>query len=326
MQHAMQPFTPCGVSLLRQGVVEAIHPMHWFTSHRQSHEHAGNDAPVYARSSLKPIQMAVLRQALQTYDPERLASIPPEAWAVGMASHSGETHHQHWVHWWLHASGLGLKELQCGSHPAIAGQHPASVACHNCSGKHAAIVACCTWLGWPVETYTHPTHPYQQRLIEYLHTLWNHPVPFALASPLHWGVDGCTLPTPALPLAQWRPLFHSFMQRPEGQECLTMMQRFPALISGLDAVVNPRFDMVLMQAAPHLVSKVGAMGFLVVWYSQKSDVLVLKCESGSTEYRDAYAWWLLAKLGWMDEAVARPYILEQTQSPYAIVQNSLLYS
>jgi L-asparaginase II len=306
--------------------VEAFHPMRWCATESQALSSPSGDAPVYARSSFKPLQMAVLRQLLAQRLPERFASIPSQAWAVGMASHSGDDIHQHWVRWWLEASGLELESLRCGSHAALCGQHSASVACHNCSGKHAAIVACSRWLGWPVEGYTDTAHPYHQHLITYLGDLLGHPLLKSSAiSHVHWGVDGCTLPTPALTLTEWQRVFHRFLLTQEAQTCLTIMRHYPELISGFNASGAPRFDLALMQAAPHLVSKVGAMGFLVIWNLPLHQVYVLKCESGSTEFRDAYAWWHLAQQGWINEVTAQPYIPKQAQSPYATSQNTLMY-
>jgi L-asparaginase II len=309
-----------GISLLRNGVVEAVHPMRWCTSETHSPPSEWDDAPVYARSSLKPLQMAVLRMALQQQQPERLASIPTEAWAVGMASHSGEAQHQHWVQWWLTASGLPLEALCCGSHAPLCGGVSAGVLCHNCSGKHAAIVACSRWLGWPTEGYIRPEHPYFHALVHYLDGMLPH------NTPLHWGVDGCTLPTPALPLRQWQQVFQAFMATPEGQQCLSMMRLYPHLISGLEASGKPRFDLALMQDAPHLVSKAGAMGFLTVWNLERHQVYVLKCESGSTHYRDAYAWWHLSQLGWVDAFTAQPHVFKVDSSPYATHPNDVVYA
>lgn len=325
--HLMSSHSRSGIRLLRGGIVEATHRMAWVC--HAIHTPVAtcmnpNPLMVFARSSLKPVQMAVLMRELARKSPEHYASIPAQAWAIGMASHSGDASHQRWVNWWLNAAGIPMDALVCGQHPPISsGVQPPSQLAHNCSGKHAAIRTVSQWLGWPENAYTAQQHPYFVALQNYLAEYQDSTS--QLPEPIVWASDGCTLPTPALPLHQWHTVLGRFATTPEGQQCLSIMRSYPELISGLNASGQPRFDMALMQGVPDLASKVGAMGFVVIWHVSKQQVLVLKAETGSTEYRDAYAWWLLTRLGWVDEAVARPHIPTSTTSVYATVQNTLQY-
>ena len=59
---------------------------------------------------------------------------------------------------------------------------------HNCSGKHAGMLAACRAHGWPLHPYRDRAHPLQQRIAE-------------LLGDADVAVDGCGVPTFAMTLA-----------------------------------------------------------------------------------------------------------------------------
>ena len=78
-----------------------------------------------------------------------------------------------------------------------AGGVPAAV-CHNCSGKHAAMLATCVAAGWPVASYRRPGAPAAAGDRRPARDRW--PAPSRAAA----AVDGCGAPAFALPLRRAR--------------------------------------------------------------------------------------------------------------------------
>ena len=117
---------------------------------------------VFPRSSLKPLQAVAMVEAGFA---GRDASL-----ALAAASHDGEDVHIAGARATLAAAGLDETALQCppdlpSGRDALlawvgAGGRAARI-CHNCSGKHAAMVATCVAADWPVDTYRAPGHPLQ---------------------------------------------------------------------------------------------------------------------------------------------------------------------
>src|SRR5205814_1452073 len=93
--------------------------------------------------------------------------------ALLCASHSGESRHVDAVADMLSRSGCREDELQCGTHPPLlytarnelppAGT-PFRPLQHNCSGKHAGMLAYCAHHHLPKEAYLASNHPLQQSI------------------------------------------------------------------------------------------------------------------------------------------------------------------
>ena len=121
-------------------------------------------APVFPRSAIKPLQALPF---LETGAVERFGLGPAEI-AVACASHSGTPRHVGVVEGLLAKAGLTPAALGCGVHEpfdaAVArdmvrrGERPTSLH-HNCSGKHAAMLATAAHLGEPTDGYWRPTIP-----------------------------------------------------------------------------------------------------------------------------------------------------------------------
>ena len=124
--------------------------------------------------------------------------------ALACSSHSGEPGHVATAERMLQRIGLDASALKCGAHWPIhqpsahalarAGGHATAVH-NNCSGKHAGFlcVACAT--GADVAHYVQPAHPVQRAVKDTLETLSEAPLTADLCA-----VDGCSVPTWALPL------------------------------------------------------------------------------------------------------------------------------
>lgn len=226
--------------------------------------HGDPDQPIYARSTLKPVQILplFLTGAADAY------GLPDTALAVGMASHAGQPMHVEAVDDLLERAGLSADMLQCGTHMPLHeptahalirdGLAPDVRQC-NCSGKHAAMLAVCRHEGWDLSTYRDPDHPLQRWIRELLGRLAD-----CGPADIGHGVDGCGVPVWNLPLSRLALIF-ARLTNPDSldgdmrravERAMTMMTAHPALISG-----PGRLDTELMIAgAGQLVAKIGGEG------------------------------------------------------------------
>ena len=156
--------------------------------------------PVFPRSAIKAIQALPLVEsgAADSY------GFGPEELALACSSHGGEPGHVAVVERMLNRIGLDHSALRCGVHwpihqpsaQALARGGGAATAVHNnCSGKHAGFlcIACAT--GADPVGYVQPSHPVQRMVRDTLEVLSEAPL-----SPDACAVDGCSVPTWALPL------------------------------------------------------------------------------------------------------------------------------
>ncbi|MEQ0558966.1 asparaginase [Amycolatopsis sp. NEAU-NG30] len=177
------------VELVRGGMVEGVHhgSAVVLAPGGSTLYAAGDvDAAMYPRSTAKPLQAtAMARLGLR---------LSPAGFAIAAASHSGEAMH-------LDAA---LKVLDGRSPGALgnpadfpfdpverdrwiaAGRAPERLA-HNCSGKHAAMLATCELNGWATEGYLDPAHPLQRAIAATVEDLTGQDIPRV-------AVDGCGAP------------------------------------------------------------------------------------------------------------------------------------
>src|SRR5204863_488820 len=106
------------------------------------------------RSAAKPIQAQPLARARADLDDADLA--------IASASHFGTELHVEAVRTLLRKTGGSEDELECG----LQDGRPPERIYHNCSGKHAGMIAVCRERGWPVPGNRLPDHPLQQELLQ----------------------------------------------------------------------------------------------------------------------------------------------------------------
>jgi L-asparaginase II len=244
------------VRVLRSGLEESVHLGHVAVCDVDGHLVAWAGDPhrlVFARSSMKPVQAAVSLGAIG-------GGLGDDLVAVMCASHNGEPVHVATVRRLLRAAGLGLSALR---NPPGWPLDPRSMAkagrprrvLHNCSGKHAGMVAACERQGWDLEGYRSAAHPLQRRISRAVRGLTG-------LDDIAIGVDGCGVPVHGMPLLRMATLY-ARLGRPEpfgalGEriaECSAAMRAHPYLVAGRN-----RTDTAVMGASADLVVKSGAEG------------------------------------------------------------------
>ena len=158
------------------------------------------DAPVMARSAIKPIQAIPL---VESGAADRFG-LTDRQLSLACASHNGEARHVAAVRDWLAQIGLTEADLECGAHAPgrlpvfeqfIRAGVPLTQAFNNCSGKHTGFLTTAVHLGEPTRGYIRADHPVQKRIA----TVYGELGRFD-PSRAPTGSDGCGIPTLGVPL------------------------------------------------------------------------------------------------------------------------------
>jgi L-asparaginase II len=252
--------------------------------------------PVFPRSALKPLQAVAMHRAG--------LELPAEQLALACASHSGEPRHVELCRAVL--AGAGLEEAALGNPPSLplgtgakeaylrAGGEPDRVH-HNCSGKHAAMLATCRARGWPADGYLEPEHPLQREIRATIEELAGEPV-HAVAT------DGCGAPAFAITLVGLARAFRRLATAPAGapeSDVAGAMRAHPAVVGGADREVSE-----LMTAAPGLLAKEGAEGVCAAALPD-GRALAVKVHDGSKRPLGPVLATVLARWGVRGAAVER---------------------
>ncbi|MFD5873350.1 asparaginase [Streptomyces sp. NPDC060322] len=230
-------------------------------------------APVFPRSSNKPMQAAAILRAGLDLSGERLA--------LAAASHSGEGFHLELVRTMLAEHGLTpddlrtppdlpLDPVEAEAYLAAGGvREPLTM---NCSGKHAAMLAVCVRNGWDTATYLDPAHPLQRLVGEVVAEAAGEPVA-AL------GTDGCGAPLMAIGLVGLARAFRAFVLAEPGtaeRRVADAMRAHPEYVAG-----TRRPDTWLMREVPGTLSKMGAEAVQALALPD-GRALAFKIDDGST--------------------------------------------
>jgi L-asparaginase II len=256
-------------------------------------------APVFPRSAIKPLQALPF---LETGAAQRFGLGPAEI-AVACASHSGTPRHVAVVEGLLSKAGLTPAALGCSVHEpfdaAVArdmirrGERPSSLH-HNCSGKHAAMLATAAHLGEPTDGYWLPDHPVQVRIRRTLQDLTG-----CTLSPEVCGIDGCSVPNWAMPPSVLASAFARFVSgagvAPQrAGECARIVE---ACATHPDLVAGPgRFDTLMMQRLPgKVLVKTGAEGVYCGALREAGLGFALKIDDGAKRASEAVAAHVIAR-------------------------------
>jgi L-asparaginase II len=297
------------IEVTRGGRVESVHEVAAFATDAQGRivlEFGNVDAPVYLRSSAKPFIAAT---GIIAGVPERFGFDQREL-AVTAASHSGEPFHIDAVRSILRKAGLDESALQCGAdYPydaqaraalELRGIPPAPVY-HNCSGKHAGILALCRLLGADPASYMDPQNPAQVRILEFCASMSD-----VRREDLPIAIDGCGIPVYAVPLRNAALSYVRFATL-DGIDAAAAgalgrirdaMIAYPEYMSG-----TGEFDAALIRAGNgSLVCKGGAEGVHATALIDRGIGLVIKVVDGNERARPPAAIEALRSIGALDDS------------------------
>jgi L-asparaginase II len=256
---------PLSVAVRRGEIVESVHRVHAVAVQDGKIVAEAGDPSLSTslRSSAKPIQALLLARAYQDLDENDLA--------IAAASHFGTEMHVEAVRTLLRKTGGEERELDCG----LQDGRPAEPVYHNCSGKHAAMIAVCRAHDWPVEGYRQPDHPLQRAI---------HAEVGAVAeldpTEVATGLDGCGVVCFALPLER---AALAFSRLPETRVAAAMRAR-PDLVGGKGST-----DTELMRMQPGWIAKGGAEGLMCAGSLDGLGLAVKVADGNSRALRPALA-------------------------------------
>jgi len=260
---------PLSVAVRRGEIVESVHHVHAVAVRDGEVVAEAGDPAVLAslRSSAKPIQALPLACARDDLGTEELA--------IAAASHFGTPMHVEAVRALLRATGGSEGELECGLQP---GRPPERVY-HNCSGKHAAMLAVCRARGWPVGGYFRADHPLQRELLDVVGEA-------AAVAPeqVQTGIDGCGVLCFAIPLERAAFAFSRFDGLDGGGRIAAAMRARPDLVGGEGGT-----DTELMLALPGWIAKGGAEGLMCAGSADGLGLAVKVADGNSRALRPALA-------------------------------------
>jgi L-asparaginase II len=244
----------------RGGVVESRHRVHAAAVRDGRLLEARGDAGLttFIRSAAKPLQALLLARDYTDLRDEELA--------IACASHGARPEQLDAVKALLARAWATEDELECGP---VDG----SRLRHNCSGKHAGMLAVCAARGWPSENYRVQEHPLQQAIVAELSDAAG-----VAVDEIPLAVDGCGVVTVALRLERMASAF----ARLAGRELHGAPRVLAAMIANPDLVEGPGWAATeVMHALPGAVAKGGAEGLLCVGLPDGTGI-AFKVEDGAT--------------------------------------------
>jgi L-asparaginase II len=224
--------------------VEAVHRVHVAATDGRSFGEPG--LVCFLRSSSKPIQAIPFVEGYADLDDDEIA--------IACASHRAEPAQLDAVRKVLARAGATVDDLENGLQDC----RPEGKLGHNCSGKHAGMLAACRAHGWPSHPYRDLAHPLQQQVSE-------------LVGGGATAIDGCGVPTFAKTLRESAELLTRVPDR-----IRAAMRARPELIGGS----HDATDTDLMRFGDGWIAKGGAEGLLCAAHESGLGV-AFKAEDGA---------------------------------------------
>jgi L-asparaginase II len=266
--------------------------------------------PIFPRSAIKPLQALPL---IESGAADHYGFRAPEL-AIACGSHTGTSEHIAVVARMLSRMGLDAGALACGtqapldeaaSRELVRAGLAATALNHNCSGKHAGMLATAAHQREPIETYWRPEHPVQKRIVSVLQEMTG-----ACLTPDLCGIDGCSVPNWAIPLAG---LATAFARLAGGEvvtgeragACRRLVEAcwaHPALVAG-----RGRLDTEAMASLPgRVLLKAGAEGVYCGVVPELGLGFAIKIDDGGKRAAEVAAASLVARLCTGAQAIAPP--------------------
>jgi L-asparaginase II len=232
-----------------------------------------------------------------------------EELALACASHAGEAPHVRVAASMLTKAGMSEAQYECGAHWPydVSAQHdlvrhaqqPRAIH-NNCSGKHAGMLALARQLGAPAEGYTRIDHAVQRAVARTMSELCDVDID---AQP--HGIDGCSVPTWAVPLRSLALGFARFasgatlgeIRQAACRRIIEAVRANPFMVSGTN-----RFCTQVMQAVPRAFMKTGAEGTFCGAVPHAGLGIALKCDDGASRASESAMAAVMASLPVWTEA------------------------
>jgi L-asparaginase II len=246
--------------------------------------------PIFPRSAVKALQALPL---VETGAADAFG-FGDEELALACASHSGEAGHIAGVTRMLAKAGLDVAALRCGAHwpmaqpavvePARTGEP--SALHNNCSGKHSGFLCVACARGIDHADYWRPQHPVQREVRAVLEDMTG-----ATLSEDRRAIDGCSVPTWAIPLENLAHAFAKFgTGRGLGPERARAATRLRAACAQKPWHVagTGRFCTEIMQLfGARVFLKTGAEGVYCGALPEEGLGIALKCDDGASRAAQA---------------------------------------
>jgi L-asparaginase II len=249
------------------------------------------DRDVFPRSAVKALQALPLleRGIADKY------GLTDEEIALACASHSGEPDHVRVAQSMLAKAGRDVGCLECGAHwpmgeaanRALAAEGGTPSALHNnCSGKHAGFICLACGTGEDPKGYVSPNHPVQRMVREALEDVTG-----ACHTMERSGIDGCSIPTYAIPLPSLAFGFAKFgtgmglsgAAKAAAERIRKAVAAHPFMVAG-----TGRFDTRLMEILKERAFvKVGAEGVYCGTFPELGYGIALKADDGNARAAEA---------------------------------------
>ena len=230
------------VAVRRGDFVESVHRVHAAVVQDGAVVAEAGDSALTTslRSSAKPFQALQLVRARDDLDDADIA--------IASASHNANPEQIEAVRNLLAKAPATEADLEVG----IQEGRPPEPIFHNCSGKHAGMLAACRARGWVTSGYRLAGHPLQDAIAAEVAETAE-----VARDELVTAVDGCGVVCFAIPLERVAFMFSRLELRDGGGKVAAAMRKHPRLVGG-----EGRPDTDLMESLPGWVAKGGAEGLL----------------------------------------------------------------
>jgi L-asparaginase II len=261
--------------------------------------------PVFPRSAIKAFQClpAIEAGVVEAF------GMSEEEIALACASHNGEEEHVRVARSALAKAHVSEDLYECGPQWPSHGESlrdlvraggEALPVHNNCSGKHAFMLAFAMKLGADPHNYTKRDHPVQQAIEKAMGEMCE----YDLAS-TPCGIDGCSVPTWAVPLRNLALGFQKFasgegLDEARAAACrriIAAVRAHPFMVSGTRG-----FCTELMQAVPRAFVKIGAEGVYCAAVPHAGIGIAIKVDDGAGRAAEVAVARVLADLDcWTNE-------------------------
>ncbi len=258
-----------------------------------------SDAAIFPRSACKAMQALPLVEggAADAY------GFGARELALSASSHSGEEGHASLAASMLKRAGRESDVLECGAHWSFeqtvlidqARTMASPTALHNnCSGKHAGFVCACCHGDIDPKGYSTFDHPLQAEIRGVMEGLTG-----ATLDADACGVDGCSIPTYAVPLKGLALGFARMLtgkglspaRATASRRIIDACMAEPWFVAGTGRACTK-----LMEIAPgRIFAKTGAEGVFCALLPEKGLSIALKCEDGATRAAESMVAAILAR-------------------------------